>query len=136
MKKTIIVPIFLLVLAFPVLTARAEGSTGLENLGKNTLDTGDALKSLVTSILVIIVLGVAAVYVAKKVMPKVSAAMGKELRVVESINLGPRKQVYVVKVGTKKLLIGAASESVTFLADVTEAMREPGKTQAEGAKNE
>ncbi len=136
MKKTIVIPIILLVLALPMLALGTEGSPGLENVGQNTLDTGDALKTLVTSILVIVVFGVAAVYVAKKVMPKVSAAMGKELRVVESIGLGPRKQVYILKVGSKKLLIGAANESITFLADITEATSQPARTQAEGAKNE
>jgi flagellar biogenesis protein FliO len=136
MKKTTVIPILLLVLALPMLAAQAEGSAGLENVGLNTLDTSDTLKMLVKSTLMIIVLGVVAVYVARRVMPKVGAAMGKELKVVESINLGPRKQVYVLKVGTKRLLVGAASESITYLADVTEATREPGKTQTEGAKSE
>jgi flagellar biogenesis protein FliO len=129
-KKTVILAAC--VLALWAATAAGVGEANAANAqkdmtGKDAFDSSQALRTLVTSTVVILVIGVGAMYLAKKVMPKVSAAMGKELRVVESISLGPRKHVYVVKVGTRKLLIGGANEAVTFLADVTEALGESQK---------
>jgi flagellar biosynthetic protein FliO len=130
MKKTTAFLIVAIVLWFAGVSAGSEGSGGQENpIGKNAFDTSSALKSLATSVVVIVALGAAAIYLTKKVMPKVNAAMGKELRVVESLSLGARKQIYLVKVGSRKLLIGGASESITYLADVTDALKEGGKNE-------
>jgi flagellar biogenesis protein FliO len=127
MKKTTIALYSLVVVA--ALAGSAFGSGGgyvdpNSPLGSNTFDTGDALKSLAKAVLAVVILGVAAVYVTKKVMPKVTAAMGKEMKIVETMALGPRKHVYIVKVGSKKLLLGGASDSITYLADVTDAVKE------------
>jgi len=99
------------------------------SLGSGTFDTSDALKSLARAILVVMIIGAAAIYVAKKVMPKVNAVMGKEMKIVESLSLGSRKQVYIVKVGSRKLLIGGGADSITYLADVTDAVKEGGKNE-------
>ena len=139
MKKTVALLIIALAFTLPMAAGAEESKdtiAGPQPVGQNALDTSEALKKLAISMVVIIVLGVVAVYVTKKVMPKVNAAMGKELRVVESLSLGPRKQVHVLKVGPRKLLVGAAAESITYLADVTEALAEAAKTQTEGRKNE
>jgi flagellar biosynthetic protein FliO len=99
------------------------------NIGSSTFDTSSAFKSLVKAVLIIAVLGAAAIYISKKVMPKVGAAMGKEMKVVETMALGARKHLYIVKVGSKKLLLGATPERITHLADLPDH-------PAEGARNE
>ena len=66
----------------------------------------------------VVILGVAAVYVSKKFLPKLTHASGKRVRVIETIHLGPRKTVHLLQVDDKQLLIGSTSDSITKLADV------------------
>ena len=66
----------------------------------------------------VIILGVAAVYVSKKFLPKLTHASGKRVRVIETVHLGPRKTVHLLQVDDKQLLIGSTSDSITKLADV------------------
>lgn len=137
MKKTQAVLILASVLLLSSV-AMSEGTAGpneLQKVGQNTLDTSEALKKLLASMLVIIVLGGAAIYLTKKVMPKVNAAMGKEIKVIESLRLGPRKHLYLVRIGNRKLLVAGGGESVNCLADVTEALAQPPKDVPEGQKN-
>lgn len=137
MKKSIVILIVGIILMLPVsLWAEGTASSGTPAIGENTLDTREALQKLVTSTLIIIVLGGAAIYLAKRVMPKVNAAMGKEIKIVESLRLGPRKQLHIVRVGNRMLLVGSGGETVAFLADVTEAMNTGGKAAKEGTKDE
>jgi flagellar biosynthetic protein FliO len=138
MKKTINTFLLGIILILPG-AVWAEGPSSPEGnklVGQNVLDTSEALRKLVTSTLVIIVLGGAAIYLAKRVMPKVNSAMGREIKVIESMRLGPKKQVYVIKVGSRKFLIGGGGESITYLADVTESLAEAVKAHREDAKNE
>ena len=138
MKKTAAIFLLGMLLVLPCVLKAAAPTSPDENkpVGQNTLDTSEALKKLVTSTLLIIVLGAAAVYLARRIMPKVNAAMGKELKVIESIRLGPGRQVHMIKVGSRRLLIGSAAESVTYLADVSGELPEAQRPQEEAAKNE
>jgi len=67
----------------------------------------------------VIVLGVAAIYVSKKLLPRIAKLPGKEIRVVETVHLGPRKAVHVLEIGSRRLLIGSTNENITKLADLS-----------------
>jgi flagellar biosynthetic protein FliO len=75
---------------------------------------------MLLSILVVVVLGTAVIYVSKKLLPKISNLPGKQIRVVETNHLGQRKALHLIKIGSRQLLIGSTNESITMLADVTE----------------
>ncbi|MHC4171486.1 MAG: FliO/MopB family protein [Planctomycetota bacterium] len=70
------------------------------------------------SVLLVVALGVAAVYVSKKLLPKITNLPGKEIRIVETVHLGPRKAVHLLEIGNQRLLISSTNENVTKLADV------------------
>lgn len=74
---------------------------------------------MMLAVLIVVVLGGAAIYVSKKVLPKIVNLPGKEIRVVETVYLGPKKAVHVLEVGHRRFLIGSTSENVTKLADIT-----------------
>ena len=74
---------------------------------------------MMLAVLIVVVLGGAAIYVSKKILPKISNLPGKEIRVVETVYLGPKKAVHVLEVGSRRFLIGSTSENVTKLADIT-----------------
>lgn len=76
--------------------------------------------SIIRAVLFVAVLGAAAFYVSKKLLPKITNLPGKEVRVVETVYLGPRKAVHVLEVGSRRFLIGSTNENVTKLADITD----------------
>ena len=75
---------------------------------------------MLLSILAVAGLGAGVVYVSKKLLPKISNLPGKQIRVIETHHLGPRKSIHLIAVGSRRLLIGSTNETITMLADVTD----------------
>ena len=94
--------------------------------------SGELFARAMLAVLFVIVLGAAAVYVSKKLLPKLTSLPGKEIRVIETVHLGPRKAVHVLEIGSRRLLIGSTNENVTTLADITDgfASLSPQETKA------
>jgi flagellar biosynthetic protein FliO len=86
---------------------------------------------IMLSILLVVALGAAAIYVSRKVVPKITNLPGKQIHILETTHLGPRKAVHLVKIGDQQLLIGSTNESITTLADVTGALTEFSEQQIE-----
>jgi flagellar biogenesis protein FliO len=85
---------------------------------------------MMLGILLVAGLGVGTVYLSRRVLPKVTNAPGKEIRVRETAYLGPRKALHVVEIGHHKLLIGSTNESITALADLNDAWLETPKQES------
>ena len=79
-------------------------------------DTG--LGRLLFSAGIVIVLGVSALYLSKKVLPRFTQSSGKRIQVIETVYLGPRKAVHLVRVGEQTVLLGSTNENISKLADV------------------
>lgn len=86
----------------------------------NGLGRGELFFKMMFSVVLVVVLGAAALYMSKKVLPRITNLPGKEIRILETAHLGPRKAVHLVKIGNQRLLIGSTNESISMLADVTE----------------
>lgn len=86
-----------------------------------SLDTREMFFKMMFAVLLVVALGVAAIYVTKKVLPKITNLPGREIRIIETVHLGPRKAVHLIEAGGRRLLIGSTNESITKLADVTDA---------------
>jgi len=84
------------------------------------LGRGELFFKMMFSVVLVLVLGAAAVYMSKKVLPRITNLPGKEIRILETAHLGPRKAVHLLRIGNQRLLIGSTNESITMLADVTE----------------
>lgn len=87
------------------------------NFGGGSGDT-PGLAKLLISVFVVLVLGIGAIYLSKKVMPKFTQSTGKRIKVTETVYLGPRKSLHLVKVGKQAFLIGSTNENITKIADV------------------
>ncbi|MGB2865507.1 MAG: flagellar biosynthetic protein FliO [Sedimentisphaerales bacterium] len=72
----------------------------------------------VLAVLFVLALFIAAIYVSKKLLPKITNLPGKEIRIVETVHLGPRKAVHLLEIGNRRFLIGSTNENVTKLADM------------------
>jgi len=73
---------------------------------------------MMLSVLLVVGLGVGALYLSKRVLPNLTKACGKEIRVVETTYLGPRKALHLVEIGNQRLLIGSTNESIAALAHI------------------
>lgn len=93
------------------------------------LGNGELFLRMMLSVGLVIALGVAALYLSRKVLPRVTHASGKEIHVLETAYLGPRKALHLVEVGNQRLLIASANDSVMMLSLVNEAWLEAGKPE-------
>lgn len=73
----------------------------------------------ILAVLFVLALFVTAVYVSKKLLPKITNLPGKEIRIVETVHLGPRKTVHLLEIDNRRFLIGSTNENITKLADLT-----------------
>jgi flagellar biosynthetic protein FliO len=96
-------------------------SNSLPNLtvGSNdNLNTGGLFFKMMFMVLLVVALGAAVIYISKKLLPRLNLP-GKRIRVSETVHLGPRKSLHLIKIGKQTLLIGSTNENITKLADVT-----------------
>ncbi len=77
---------------------------------------------MMVSVLFLIALGAAAIYVSRRFLPKITNLPGKKIRIAETVHLGPRKAVHLLEVGERRFLIGSTNENITRLADLTSAL--------------
>lgn len=82
-------------------------------------NTQELFFKMMFSVLIVVALGAATIYISKKFLPRITNLPGKMIHIVETVHLGPRKTVHLLKIGEQQLLIGSTSESITMLADVT-----------------
>ena len=95
-------------------------ATGLGDGG----GAGDLFFRMMLMVLLVIIMGAAAIYLSRKLLPRFTQLSGKRVRVVETVHLGPRKTLHLLKIGNRQLLIGSTNENITRLADVTDALSE------------
>jgi flagellar biosynthetic protein FliO len=105
----------------------------LVNSTGTALGSGSLLARMLLSVVAVIVLGAGLLYLLKRVLPKVANAPGKEIHVRETTHLGPRKALHLVEVGNPKLLIGSTNDSITTLADLTDAWLDMPKQETDEA---
>ena len=86
---------------------------------------------MMAAVLLVLALGAAAIYVSKKFLPKITNLPGKKIHIVETVYLGPRKAVHLLKIGNQQLLVGSTSEGITPLADVTDALTDLSSQETE-----
>jgi flagellar biosynthetic protein FliO len=77
---------------------------------------------MLLSISLVVALSFAAIYVSKKLLPKLANHQGKQIRVIETTYIAPRKGIHLIQIGSRRLLVASTNESVTMLADVTESV--------------
>ncbi len=72
-------------------------------------------------VVVILVIGVVAWVVLKRLLPRWKIAGGqRRVRVLETTHLNPRQAVVLLQVGQRRLLVASTRERISMLADVTD----------------
>jgi len=104
--------------------SKSKSSSLFENDPNFSARKSDRLSSrelffkMMVSVLFLIALSAAAIYVSKRFLPKITNLPGKEIRIAETVHLGPRKAVHLLEVGERRFLIGSTNENITRLADL------------------
>ena len=96
------------------------GSLSDSPTGSGTLDDNlnNTLSRMMLAVLIVIVLGAAAIYASKKVLPKLSHSQGKKIKIVETIHLGSRKTIHLLQISDRQILVGSTHDRITKLADI------------------
>ena len=101
------------------------------NYAGGGINAWEPFLKMMAAVLLVVALGVAAIYASKKLLPKITNLPGKKVHIVETVYLGPRKAVHLLKIGNQQLLIGSTSEGITALADVTDALTDLSQQETE-----
>ncbi len=88
--------------------------------GDSEINGTEIFYKIMLSIVFVLILGFAGIFVTKKYFPNIAKLQGKEIRVVETVHLGPRKSVHLIEIGKRRFLIGSTNENIRKLADLTE----------------
>ena len=98
------------------------------NFGGPSTESGGSkalFSRVMFAVLLVVVMGVATMYISKKLLGKITHISGKKIHVTETVHLGSRKTLHLIKIGSQQLLIGSTNERITKLADVTNALEYP-----------
>lgn len=87
-------------------------------------DLGGSLWRMIGIVVAIAVLGVVGLWMARKYGPRIQQRRGRHISVVETACLGPNKNIHLLRVGNRDLLVSSTREHVSMLADVTGAVGE------------
>jgi len=96
-----------------------------------SLGNGELFFKMMLSVGLVLGLGGAALYLSRRVLPKVTLRSGKEIHILETACLGPRKALHLVEVGGQRLLIASTSDHVTMLAPLNDTWLDLSKPQLE-----
>jgi flagellar biogenesis protein FliO len=80
--------------------------------------SGGGLGRMLAYTLVVLLLGAAAVFAARRYLPRRTAASGARILVVDGAFLGPRKQLHIVEVGRQRFLVASCRDSVSVIAEL------------------
>jgi flagellar biosynthetic protein FliO len=91
-------------------------------------DTGGIYWRMILAVLLVLVLGIAAYYVSKKLGAKIVNLPNRQIRLVETLYLGSRKVLYLIKVGDRSIIIGTTPTTITRIADLSQVTGNPSAT--------
>ncbi|MCD6175899.1 MAG: flagellar biosynthetic protein FliO [Planctomycetes bacterium] len=94
-----------------------------EDSGSGDLQ-GQLYKQLAKMVAFVAVIGVGVWFYCKKMSGRWNPAKGKNITVTETVNLGPRKHLHIVQLGTKQYLLSSTAADIRLLADVTESLEQ------------
>ncbi len=95
-------------------------------------DTGGIYWRMMLAILLVLVLGAAVYYVSKKLGGKIVNMPNRQIRLVETLYLGSRKALHLIKVGDRSIIIGTTPTAITRIADL--GQNTDGSSEADRSK--
>ncbi len=94
------------------------------------LNTRQMFVKMMLAVFIVLLLGVAAVYVSKKLGSRIVNAPGKEIRMLETLYLGSRKSIHLIKIGNRRIVIGCTTDRITKLAEMPDETEQSDKNSS------
>ncbi len=74
--------------------------------------------SVFLKLAVVVILMVAAAWILRRVQGGSWKAVERQVKVIETTHLNPRRAIHLVQIGDRKLLIGATDQSISLLTEL------------------
>jgi flagellar biogenesis protein FliO len=109
-------------LASAAASAPRAGKTSTRSLRVPRAESPLTLTRFISSFGIVVLLGVAGVFIGRVFLKR--TRMGsrgeKVLQIVDALPLGPKKQIYVIQVEGRRLVVGAGPDSINLLSEFNE----------------
>ncbi len=79
------------------------------------LSRGELVVKMIVATGIVAVLGIAVVYLSRKVLPGMHQISGQRVRVVETIGLGQRRRIHLLQIDETEILIGSTDTEINRL---------------------
>ncbi len=90
----------------------------------------DLFRQFATAIGFVLVLGVGAFYVSRRLGPRWHPSRGRHLRVLDTIGLGPQRHIHLLEVEGRRLVIASTAQNIRLIAEVGESSEPKGNGTA------
>ena len=84
-----------------------------ENIG---FGSRELVYKFVFSVLLVVILSITGIYLTRKFGSRITGFSGKKVQIIETVRLGPRKALHLLKIHNREILIASTSESITKIA--------------------
>jgi hypothetical protein len=88
-------------------------------------DLWSPLLTMLAAVIVILVLGGLGLFLVKRVLPRIGRPTGKNVSILESVYLGPRKAVHLLQADGRRFLVGCSRDEISMLAELTREFDQP-----------
>lgn len=78
----------------------------------------DLFRQFATAIVFVAVLGAGAFYLSRRMGPRWNPSRGRHLRIIESIGLGPHRQIHLLEVDGRRLVVGSTAQAIGLIAEI------------------
>ncbi len=103
-------------------------SDSLSGLG--TSEAMSKIHMMLAWVLIILVIGVVALVIVKKLLPRIGKPASGQLSVSQTIYLGPKQAVHLLKADTQRFLIATSKDGVNLLAELRKPFPPEGFTES------
>ena len=97
--------------------------------GSDSTPTSDAMNdpillvgSVFLKLIVVVLLIIAAAWILRRVQSGSWKSTPRQMKVIETTHLSPRRAIHLIQVGNRRLLIGATDQSLNLLAELDESL--------------
>jgi flagellar biogenesis protein FliO len=81
-------------------------------------ETSGMFWRMMLAVLMVLVMGVAAYYMSRRLGGRIINLPSRQIRLVETLYLGSRKALHLIKVGDRSILVATTPTAVTRIADL------------------
>jgi flagellar biosynthetic protein FliO len=94
------------------------------------LNTRQMFMKMMLAVFMVLFLGIAVVYISKKLGGRIANAPGKEIQMLETLYLGSRKSIHLIKISNRRIVIGCTTDRITKLAEMPDETEQPDKSSS------